>query len=111
MQTRRLLLTASLALAGLAAAVAQTPSRPDRLVNLSTRGHVAAGGSEIIAGFVVGGTQPRPVLLRGAGPGLAVLGVGDALAQPRLRLYDAQGRVLREVFGWGGDTALAAAFG
>ncbi len=92
------------------AASAQETARVGRLLNLSTRGHVSAGQTEIIAGFVIGGNAPRTILLRGVGPGLAPFGVTDALAQPRLRLFDREGRPLQEAFAWGGAAALDAAF-
>jgi hypothetical protein len=80
------------------------------LINLSSRCRVVAGQTDLVSGFVIGGTAPKSVVLRGIGPGLAAFGVTDALAQPRLRLYDSQGRTLREVFGWGGDVTLATTF-
>ncbi len=106
---RRLLLPLLLSL-GCLCASAQESARAGRLLNLSTRGRVVAGDSEIIAGFVIGGSAARTVLLRGAGPGLLPLGVSDAVAQPRLRLFDGQGRTLREAFAWGGDPLLTSAF-
>lgn len=85
--------------------------RTDRMINLSTRAKVAAaeGTGNLIAGFVVGGPNPKPILIRGIGPGLAAYGVSDALADPRLRLYDASGALLQENDNWGGTAALAAA--
>jgi len=109
MSSFRTSLVALLALGLATAAVAQTV-RSDRLLNLSSRSRIVAGQSELIAGFVIGGTQPKRVLLRGIGPALSGFGVADAVALPRLRLFDAQGRSLREVFGWGGDVTLAATF-
>lgn len=58
-----------------------------RLMNLSTRGFVGTGEATLIAGFVVGGTGPLRLLLRGVGPGLTQFGVSGALAQPRLALF------------------------
>jgi hypothetical protein len=57
-----------------------------RLINVATRGEVAAG-APLIAGFVLGGTQPRRVLLRAVGPALGALGVSQALADPVLALF------------------------
>ena len=57
-----------------------------RLINVATRGEVSAG-TPLIAGFVLGGTQPRRVLIRAAGPALGALGVAQALADPGLALY------------------------
>lgn len=56
-------------------------------VNLSTRGEVAAPDNALIAGFVIGGTQPRRVLIRAIGPSLAQFGVANPLVDPVLTLY------------------------
>jgi hypothetical protein len=57
-----------------------------RLINVATRGDVSAG-APLIAGFVLGGTEPRRVLIRAAGPGLAALKVAKAMTDPALALY------------------------
>jgi hypothetical protein len=56
-------------------------------VNLSTRGEVGPPDGALIAGFVIGGTQPRRVLLRAIGPSLAQFNIAGALADPVLTLY------------------------
>src|ERR1039457_6589545 len=76
-----------------------------RLVNLSTRARVTSG-SPLVAGFAISGTDPRTVLVRAAGPGLAAFGVSGAVTAPHLRLHDAGGAVLLENAGWGDSTAL-----
>lgn len=98
------------ALLGLAAVLPASAQRAERLINLSSRGSVGPGRSELIAGFVLTGPGAQILLLRGIGPALAAFGVGDALASPRVRLYDGQGKFLREVSGWSGDATLAATF-
>jgi outer membrane protein assembly factor BamB len=60
---------------------------PARLMNLSTRSMAGSGENALIAGFVVGGTGPTRLLLRGVGPGLAQFGVTDSLARPVLSLF------------------------
>ncbi|HEY0943814.1 MAG TPA: Ig domain-containing protein [Opitutaceae bacterium] len=88
-----------------------TTARTDRLLNLSSRANVGATGEQtLITGFVIGGSEPKTVLLRAVGPALAQFGVANRLAAPRLRLFDHAGRMLREVAGWGGDTTLADTF-
>ncbi len=57
-----------------------------RLINVATRGEVSPG-TLLIAGFVIGGTQPRRVLIRAAGPAIAALNVAQALADPQLALF------------------------
>lgn len=62
------------------------PTRP-RLLNVSTRSDTGSGENALTAGFVLGGTQPRRVLLRGIGPGLAAFGVANPLADPVITLF------------------------
>src|SRR5204863_127207 len=61
----------------------------DRLVNLSSRLRVTGGDASrtVVAGFVVNGTTPKRVLIRGIGPGLTAFGVPNVLADPILKLY------------------------
>ena len=66
----------------------------------------------LIAGFVIGGTEAKQILIRGSGPALAGLGVQGTLANPQLRLYRGS-EVIAQNDDWsaGADSAtLAAAF-
>ncbi len=67
------------------ASVAQTGVR--RLANVSARTQVGTGENVLIAGFVLGGTTARTVLIRAAGPVLGTFGVTGVLADPKLTLY------------------------
>jgi hypothetical protein len=68
--------------------VAVIPDSASKFVNIATRGFAgAAAGQELIAGFVVRGTQAQTVLIRVVGPGLAQFGVSGTLADPILELY------------------------
>ena len=58
-----------------------------RLVNVSARTQVGTGASALIAGFVIGGTTPCKVMIRGIGPTLTGYGVPGALADPYLELF------------------------
>jgi hypothetical protein len=89
------------------AGVATTTTRTDRLINLSSRVQVGSGRT-LITGFVVGGTTPKRVLLRAVGPTLTGFGVTGALANPRLQLFDASGRVFAENDDWSGAETTAA---
>ncbi|HNC23579.1 MAG TPA: hypothetical protein PLU52_05170 [Opitutaceae bacterium] len=62
-----------------------------RLINVSARTGAGTGSATLIAGFVVGGSTARTVLIRGVGPRLADYGVPGALADPQLQLYRAVG--------------------
>ncbi len=59
-----------------------------RLVNLSARG-ITAPGSPLIAGFVITGTAPQRVLVRGIGPTLGAppFNLAGALPNPTLTLF------------------------
>ncbi len=78
-----------------------------RLLNLSARNRVGTGADALIAGFVIAGTGTQRVLVRAIGPGLAAFGVPDALADPRLEVRDATGRIA-ENDNW--DASLAPVF-
>jgi hypothetical protein len=56
-----------------------------RLLNLSTRVRVLTGEQVLIAGFIITGTDPKQVIIRGIGPSLS--GVGGALSDPALELH------------------------
>lgn len=62
---------------------------PLKLVNISTRGHVGSGNDILIAGFVIHGTVPQRVLIRGIGPQLtATFGLPGTLDDPRLTVLE-----------------------
>jgi hypothetical protein len=81
---------------------------PGRLVNLSARNRIGAGGEILIAGFYVSGTGPQRVLVRAVGPTLAAFGVTGALADPKLEVHDDRGTPLAEDDNW--NVALAPQF-
>lgn len=58
-----------------------------RLANLASRAFSGAGAAVQIAGFVVAGTGPRPLLVRASGPTLGGFGVAGTLADPVLSLF------------------------
>jgi hypothetical protein len=91
-------------------------STPTRLGNISTRDATGGGADILIAGFVVTApigspaNQTRQMLIRVVGPSLAALGVTTGLlGNPRLEVYDAQGRLLLQNDNWGTQTGGAAA--
>ena len=96
-----------IALAEIYDASAAPAAANPRLINVSARAQVGAGGDILIAGFVVGGTTARTVLIRAIGPGLAVFGVTGTLADPRLQLFSGP-VVIRENDNWGGDAQLTS---
>jgi len=68
-----------------------------RLANLSTRVRITHDAPVVINGFVVEkqerseGLAPRRVLIRAVGPTLTDFGVAEALADPQLRIFNADG--------------------
>jgi len=87
---------------------ADTGTPPARLANISARGGVGTASSVLIAGFVVSGSGPDTVLLRGIGPSLAQFGVAGALPTTQLTLFDGNGNVIAGNTGWGGDPVVFA---
>jgi hypothetical protein len=58
-----------------------------RLINISTRGTVQSGENVLIAGFILAGSGPQKLLIRGVGPTLTKLGVSGNLQSARLEVY------------------------
>jgi hypothetical protein len=90
---------------------AYRPALP-HLVNISARAQVGTGGNVLIAGFVVGGTTSKTVLIRASGPALTKFGVPGVLPDPQLQLYklnsDGSSTLLQTNNGWGGDPEIAS---
>ena len=87
-----------------------SPSTP-RLVNVSARTQVGTGGNILIAGFVIGGSTAKTVLIRATGPALDLFGVLGVLADPKLDVIRSDSStVVASNDNWGGGTALANTF-
>ncbi len=84
---------------------AYTATSP-RIVNISARVQVGTGPNILIAGFVIGGSTSKTVLIRASGPALAPFGVTGTLADPQLTLLRGS-TVLASNTGWGGDAAIS----
>jgi hypothetical protein len=91
--------TTGVALAEIYDADVGTPTA--NLVNISARANVSGGAGVLIAGFIIDGTQPIQVLLRGVGPALAPFGVSGPLQQPTIGLYDSANNLVESGTGWG----------
>ena len=77
---------------------APTPTgAPSTLGNISTRLPVQTGDNVLIAGFIITGTQPKKVIVRGIGPSLPLSG---ALADPVLELHDGSGQLVESNDNW-----------
>lgn len=68
-----------------------------RLANISTRLAVGTGSNVLIGGFIITGTQPKKVLLRGLGPSLPVIA---HLSDPTLELHDSGGALVYSADNW-----------
>jgi uncharacterized repeat protein (TIGR01451 family) len=64
-----------------------TPTPTTHAVNLSTRMLVQTGDRIGIGGFIITGSEPKHVLIRGIGPSLTRYGIVDVLADPVLELH------------------------
>lgn len=87
-----------------------TTSPSVTLADISTRDLVGTGNNVLIAGFVIGGSTAKSVLVRAAGPGLADFGVSNPLAAPELSVVNSAGATVGHNAGWGtsADPALLA---
>ncbi|HEV2806602.1 MAG TPA: choice-of-anchor tandem repeat GloVer-containing protein [Chthoniobacterales bacterium] len=61
------------------------PRKP--LLNISTRVRVLTGENVLIGGFIISGTDPKKVIVRGIGPSLSGVGIAEPLADPTLELH------------------------
>jgi len=81
------------------------PSTPGGGVigNISTRLAVGTGDNVLIAGFIITGSSPKQLVLRGIGPSLAQLGVTSAMQDTTLELHDSTGAVIATNDDWQDD--------
>jgi photosystem II stability/assembly factor-like uncharacterized protein len=84
------------------------PLTSTKALNISTRMRVETGSNAMIAGFIVAGSVPKSVAVRGIGPSLGNLGLSDVLADPTLELRDSSGALLALNDNWQDDPAQAA---
>jgi Immunoglobulin domain len=92
-----------------------TPATP-RMINLSALIQDGAGAQSVAAGFVIGGTTARTMLIRASGPALAAppFGFAGTLSDPQLTLTNTSvtpNQVVQVDTGWGGDATIASAAG
>ncbi len=79
-----------------------------RAGNISSRGHVGTVDDIIIAGFVIGGSAGKPVIIRALGPTLTQFNVSGVLADPTLELRDANGNLIDSNDDWQQSSEAAA---
>jgi Matrixin len=78
-------------------------SGSSRAANISTRGQVLQGDQVVIGGFIVGGNQPKTVIMRALGPSLGQSQIANPLNDPTLELRNAAGNLLAFNDNWGND--------
>ena len=83
-------------------------SPPAQALNISTRLRVDTGNNVLIGGFIVAGSAPKSVAVRGIGPSLMQFGVTDVLADPTLELRNSSGALLMQNDNWQDDPSQAA---
>jgi hypothetical protein len=67
--------------------VAALPTPLSQLQNISTRMRVLTGENVLIGGFIITGSDPKKVIIRGIGPSLGTSGVQGALTDTTLELH------------------------
>ncbi len=84
-----------------------TPAPGQKLFNISTRAAVGSGDKTTVAGFVVSGSVPKRVLLRGVGPGLLDFGIDSALSDAFITVLKGE-EVIATNDDWGTNAAAVA---
>jgi hypothetical protein len=80
-----------------------TPTPASHPLNISTRVDVETGDNVGIGGFIISGTDPKLVVIRGIGPSLSGVQISNPLSNPILELHDASG-LLRTNDNWMDNT-------
>lgn len=77
-----------------------TIQAPSQSQNISTRANVGTDDHVLIGGFIIDGTDPKMVVLRGIGPSLTASGVSGILADPVIELHDSTGTIVATNDNW-----------
>ena len=85
----------------------QASPLPARLLNISTRAFLSRADDDpfgdravLIGGFIVSGTEPKKVVVRGIGPSLGKAGVTPTLTDPTLELHASDGTTIATNDNW-----------
>jgi hypothetical protein len=79
-----------------------------RLTSLSSLVRVGTGDSILIAGFAIGGSSAKTLLIRASGPALDRFGVPGTLPDPTLTLYRSDSTAIVINNGWAGDPQIVS---
>jgi uncharacterized delta-60 repeat protein len=82
---------------GISESVQEAVIRITTLGNISTRLRAQTGDNALIGGFIITGTEPKTVIVRGIGPSLPIPG---ALADPVIEVRGAAGQLLATNDNW-----------
>jgi hypothetical protein len=82
------------------------PTTP-RLINLSCR-LLVGSNSSLTAGFWIGGTTAKTVLIRADGPALAAQNITGVMPDPQLTVYNSADAAIAYNAGWGGSSVLSS---
>ena len=74
-----------------------------QLLNISTRGFVETGDAVMIAGTIIGGVNPKAIVIRGLGPSLATAGVSNFLPNPTISVVNSLGVTIAADDDWQTD--------
>ncbi len=61
------------------------------LQNISTRGLIGTGDNVLIGGFIIQGSQPATVIVRGIGFSLSAAGISNAISDTVITVFDSAG--------------------
>ena len=78
-----------------------------QLVNISTRAPVQTGDNVMIGGFIITGSDPMNVVIRGIGPSLSAFNIAGVLPDPFLELHNGQGTIIGTNDNWQQDSLQA----
>jgi hypothetical protein len=70
------------------------------LVNISTRALIGTGEDVLIGGFIIQGSAPATVILRGIGYSLTAVGLTNAISDPVITVYDSAGGIVATNDDW-----------
>ncbi|WP_404425794.1 immunoglobulin domain-containing protein [Nibricoccus sp. IMCC34717] len=81
--------------------------RDQRITAISSRFTITSENRTQITGFIVDGMAPKIYVIRGVGPSLRKFGIGNALEDPVIAVYDSKGNLV-SIEGWLADRLLEA---
>ena len=78
----------------------QTVPNAPVMLNIATRTSIGSGDNVLIGGFIIQGSQPATVILRGIGGSLRAFGLPNVLEDPIMTVFDANNKVVATNDDW-----------